>query len=66
MSRELGKANLFITLTMNDNRGDLQAAVQKGCLQELCGLEITPKAQGQTSQSKMAAIWRLVWRSTSG
>ena len=32
MSRELGKADLFITLTMNDNWADLQAAVQKGCL----------------------------------
>ena len=31
MSRELGKADLFITLTMNDNWADLQAAVQKGC-----------------------------------
>ena len=31
MSRELGKAHLFITWTMNDNWADLQAAVQKGC-----------------------------------
>ena len=31
MSRELGKADLFITWTMNDNWADLQAAVQKGC-----------------------------------
>ena len=31
MSRELGKADLFIILTMNDNCADLQAAVQKGC-----------------------------------
>ena len=31
MSRELGKGDLFITLTMNDNWADLQAAVQKGC-----------------------------------
>ena len=31
MSRELGKANLFITWTMKDNWADLQAAVQKGC-----------------------------------
>ena len=31
MSRELGKAELFITWTMNDNWADLQAAVQKGC-----------------------------------
>ena len=31
MSRELGKADLFNTCTMNDNWADLQAAVQKGC-----------------------------------
>ena len=31
MSRELGKADLFITCTMNDNWADLPAAVQKGC-----------------------------------
>ena len=31
MSRELGKADLFITWTMNDNWADLLAAVQKGC-----------------------------------
>ena len=31
MGRVLGKADLFITLTMNDNWADLQAAVQKGC-----------------------------------
>ena len=31
MSRDLGKADLFITWTMNDNWADLQAAVQKGC-----------------------------------
>ena len=31
MSRELGKADLFITLTMNDNWADLQAVVQKRC-----------------------------------
>ena len=31
MSRELGKADLFITWTMNDNWADLQAAVQEGC-----------------------------------
>ena len=31
MSRDLGKGDLFITLTMNDNWADLQAAVQKGC-----------------------------------
>ena len=31
MSRVLGKADLFITWTMNDNWADLQAAVQKGC-----------------------------------
>ena len=30
MSCELGKADLFITWTMNDNWADLQAAVQKG------------------------------------
>ena len=34
-------------------------------MRELCGLDNTPKAQGQTSQSKMATIRRLVWRSTS-
>ena len=31
MSRELGKADLFITPTRNDNWADLQAAVQKRC-----------------------------------
>ena len=31
MSRELGKADLFITFTMNDSWADLTAAVQKGC-----------------------------------
>ena len=31
MSRELGKGDLFITFTMNDNWADLQAAVHKGC-----------------------------------
>ena len=31
MSRELEKADLFITWTVNDDLADLQAAVQKGC-----------------------------------
>ena len=31
MSRELGKGHLFITLSMNDNWTNLQAALQKGC-----------------------------------
>ena len=31
MSNELGKVDLFITLTMNDNWADFQGAVQKGC-----------------------------------
>ena len=31
MSRELGKADVFFTWTMNDIWADLQAAVQKGC-----------------------------------
>ena len=39
---------------------------KKGAVQELCGLENTPKTRGQTSQSKMATIWRLVWQFTSG
>ena len=31
MSRELGKEDLFIMWTMNDNWFKLQVAVQKGC-----------------------------------
>ena len=54
MSRELGNGDLFITWPMNDK------LCRKGAVQELCGVENTPKAQGQTSHSKIATIWRLV------
>ena len=46
MSRELGKADLFITLTMNDNWADLQAAVQKGCRAEAVWPGECPKNTG--------------------
>ena len=66
MSRELGKAHLFITWTINDNWADLQAAVQKGCRASRCGLGNIPRAQGLPSQFKTGTIWRPVSHFTSG